>query len=717
MAEGPAGQRFSTAPGADGDHVTYCRICEALCGMVATVEGGRVVRIRPDAQNPHSRGQLCVKGPAIADVTNDADRVVHPLGRASPGAELAPVAWDEALDDIAARLSRVLEAHGPDALGVVYGNPPSFGMSSVMAPALFQRAVGARKAFSPQTEDTAATLLAQQVLFGTTSYAFPDLSACDHLLIFGSNPLVSHGSLMIAPRIREDLATIAARGRVIVVDPRRTETARRFEYVPILPATDVWLLAAMLGVIASEGFVDREFAAAWTTGCAQLLEALAPITPERAREHCGIAPSRIRELALDFARAPRAAAMGRLGLCRGTFPTLSNVLLNALNVIAGKFHKPGCSGFGHGATSSGDMLAAAGMAGYAPGASRTSGLPAVVGSLPSVTLRDEMTQPGTGRIRALIVSGSNPVLSMPGGARLHEGFAQLELMVCLDLYLTETSRYADYVLPATTFLERDDAPILFGGHMVRPFMQFAPAVLHPRGEAREELAILAAIAERMGRGLPFGGATPLEAVDALLRDGPEGERGGEGSARLSIARLREHPHGILLERGRWAFALEQKLGHPDRRIHLYEPLIASEVKRLLATPVDRSGKLRLFSMRKLRSINSWMHNVDALVRSDSARLYIHPDDALARRIRDGDEVRVATREGSVDVTAHVTDEVVRGSVSYPHGWGHAGGWRRANATRGANINAIAPASAEAVEQISGMSFLDGFPVDVERIAR
>jgi anaerobic selenocysteine-containing dehydrogenase len=711
MAEvGTLAEGFTGVTGADGDHITYCRICEALCGMVATVRDGLVVKIRPDPDNPHSRGHICVKGPAIAEVTNDPDRVVHPLRRVGPPGMFEWVSWDEALDDIARRLTALLRDHGPAAFGLIYGNPPAFGMASVMAPALFQKALGASKSFSPQSEDTASVLLANQFVFGGTSYVFPDLPACEHLLIFGSNPLVSHGSLMIAPRIKEDLDAIAARGRVIVIDPRRTETARKFEHVPVVPATDAWLIGAMITVIADEGLANEAFLAARTSGWPALRQALRAVTPERAAVHCGVPAEEIRILALDFARADRAAAMGRLGLCRGRFPTLTNVLLHALNIVAGKFNRPGCAGFGHGATDSGDMLDAAGMAGYTPGASRTSGLPAVVGSLPSVTLYDEITGPHPERIRAMLVSGSNAVLSMPGGSRLPEAFAQLDLMFALDIYVTETNRHAHYILPATTMLERDDAPILFGGHMVRPFMQFCPAAVRPRGEARVESDILKDLAARMGRGEAFGDLGAVEIADLVLRAGPEGDNGPE---KLSIERLRAHPHGIMLRSGRWAFALKDKIRHEDGRIHLFDPLVAAELKRLVAEPPDAGQGLKMVSLRKLRSINSWMHNVERLVRSDGPRLLINPADAAARGLVDGARVRVSTRWGAITVIAEVTDEIAPGAVAYPHGWGHEGGWRRANGTMGANLNTIAPASPDAVEQVSGMSFLDGFPVEVE----
>jgi formate dehydrogenase len=699
-------------PGTDGEHVSYCRICEAICGLIVTVKDGVAVRVGPDRDNPHSRGHCCVKGPAIADVTNDADRVVHPMKRVGGPGEFVRVSWNEALDDIAARLRIVLDTHGPDALAIVFGNPGSFGMGGVIGPVAFKASVGATKIYSPTSEDIGSVVLAHDLMFGGGSYVFPDLPACDFLLVFGSNPLVSHGSLIIAPRMREDLDAIAERGRVVVVDPRRTQTAERYEHQPIRPDSDVFLLAAMIGVIADAGLVDRAFADERTTGLEGLLAGLAPITPELAAEHTGIPSDRIRALALDFARTPRAAVMGRTGICRGSFPTLANFLLLALVVVTGKFHKPGGSGFGHGGADSGDMLAAAGMSGYVPGASRTSGLPAVLGSLPSVALYDDITVPGDGQVRALIVQGSNPVMSMPGGARLPDAFAQLDLLVAIDIYQSDTARHADYILPCTTFIEREDVPLLFLGHMVRPYAQYVDAAVRPRGEAKNEFDIWHELARRLGNAEAFA-TRPMEAVDATLRAGPEGEAG----MGLSIDYLRAHPHGVEVPAGRWGFRLSDKIHHADGRIHLCPDLIAAEIARLVALPAPREGVLKMISSRKLRSINSWMHNVDKLVRSDRPELLIHPDDAEARHLASGDRARVATQWGAIEVDVRVTDEMSPGCVTYPHGWGNRGGWSRAAATGGANVNAIAPASPDAVEQVSGMSFLDGYEVQVARVVR
>lgn len=703
--------RLSFTPGEDGDHVSYCRICEAICGLIVSVENGVVTKVGPDRDNPHSRGHCCVKGPAIADVTNDPDRVVHPLRRAGGPGEFEPVSWDVALDDIAQRLSGILDVHGPEAAAVVFGNPGSFGMGGVMGPVLFRQAIGARKTYSPTSEDIGSVVLAHDLMFGGGSYVFADLPQCDFLLIFGSNPLVSHGSLIIAPRMREDLDGIAARGRVVVIDPRRTQTAARYEHQPIRPDTDVFLLGAMITTVAQAGLVDSAFLDRWAKAGDDLIAALSGITPELAEVHTGIPAHQIRQLAIDFATAERAATMGRTGICRGSFPTLANFLLLALNVLTGKFHKPGCVGFGHGGADSGDMLAAAGMAGYSPGAARVSGLPAVLGSLPSVTLFDDITAPGPDRVRALFVQGANPVQSMPGGARLPEAFGQLDLMVAIDIYQSDTARHADYVLPCTTFVEREDVPLLFLGHMVRPYAQYVDAAVRPRGEARNEFDIWREIASRLGRADLFA-VRPMEAVDATLRAGPEGDAG----MGLSIDMLKQHPHGVEVPAGRWAYRLEDKIHHADGRIDLCPELIRRELDRLKAVPAPDPTELRMISSRKLKSINSWMHNVERLTRSDRPELLIHPSDASARELTTGDLARVATRWGEVVVGVRVTDEMTPGSVTYPHGWGNRGGWKRAEASGGVNINAIAPSTPDAAEQVSGMSFLDGYGVTVTKAA-
>ncbi|HEX7872313.1 MAG TPA: molybdopterin-dependent oxidoreductase [Sphingobium sp.] len=694
-------------PGEDGQHITYCRICEALCGMVATVKDGRIVKIAPDRDNPHSHGHICVKGPALAEVAHDPDRVVRPLKRVGEPGEFAEVSWDEALDDIAARLSASLDAHGQDSLAVNSGNPPSMGWPSALAVGLFMGAMGCERHYTPSSEDISTPVLATELLFGTHAFVFPDLPQCDHLLIFGSNPLVSHGSLMIAPRIREDLDAIAARGKVVVIDPRRTETAAKYTHVAIRPDADMWLLGAMLSVIVAEGLGNSAFLTEHCTGWPDLAEAVGWITPERAEAECGIAADSIRQMAREFAAAPRAAAMGRIGICRGSFSTLTNIFLHSLNVVCGRFHAPGGVGWGHGGTSTDEQFTGIrGGAAYNRRPSRVRGIPSVWGTQASLTLLEEMTTPGAGQIRSLFLIGANPVMSMPNGPQLPEGFAQLDLMVALDLYVTESTRHADYILPVTTALEREDCNRFFMEHMVRPFAQHVQAVIPPVGEARGEFDILRDLTARMGRSGPFDGAEPFAIADAAIRGGIEGRDG------LSLDKIKAAPHGLMIERSRWDFDFRKRIGHDDRKVHLWSDVTAAEIARLHAAPRRSPDALRFVNERRLRSINSWMHNVNKLVRSEEPRLLIHPDDAARRSIEDGADVTLSSQWGSIDVTARVTDSVRPGCVAYPHGWGHRGGWQLANAQAGGNINRITPATPDMAEQVSGMSYLEGFDVEV-----
>lgn len=695
---------FSTVPGADGQHVTYCRVCEALCGMIATVEGGRIVKVRPDKDNPHSRGHICVKGPALADVAYDPDRVTRPLRRAGGPGKFEAVSWDTALDEIAARLSCSIEAHGADSFAMNTGNPPSMGWPSAMGNAIFQKAMGCTKHYTPGSEDIATPVLATELMFGTQAFVFPDLADCDHLMIFGSNPLVSHGSLMIAPRFKEDLEAIASRGRVIVVDPRHSETARKYEHVSLVPDSDVWLLGAMLRTIAAEGLAESGFIDEHCSGWPALAQAIDWLTPEIAAAQCDVEAGAIRALARDFAATPRAAIMGRIGICRGRYSTLANFFLLALNVVAGKFHKPGGTGWGHGGTASDEQYR-----GIAPGMrhraspSRLRGLPSVWGAQASLTLLEEMLTPGPGQIKSLLVSGANPVMSMPGGPRLPEGFAELDLMVSLDLYMNETNRHAHYILPVTTALEREDINQFFMNHMVRPFAQYVAAVIPPVGEARGEFDILRDLARRMGRDAAFGNMSALDIADAGLKAGKEG---------LSLDALKQHRHGLMIESGRWAFDFRKRIGTADGLIHLWPEAITAEIVRLRAEPPRDPRALRLINLRRLKSINSWMNNVEGLSRSNDPFLLINPADAGAREIADGAPVALASRWGRIDVVAKVTDEVRPGCVAYPHGQGNRGGWKRAAAMPGANLNAITPATPEMAEQLSGMSYLEGFEVEV-----
>jgi formate dehydrogenase len=697
---------MTLAPGEDGVHVTFCRLCEALCGLTVEVRDGDIVKVGPDRDNPHSRGHLCLKGPAMAEVWRDPDRVVTPLRRTGAPGEFSPVGWDEALDEIAERLAGILAQSGPGAIATYTGNPAAYSTGLLYGQREVFRALGLRKHFNPASQDTTARIAANYFLYGALeSGGIPDLDACDLLLVFGANPLVSHGSNLITPRIREDLDGVARRGEVVVFDPRRTETAERYTHVSLRPGSDVWVLAAMVGEVFRIGGADEAFLAAHTDGAEALRAALAPFTPERARDASGIPASAIRDLAARFA-AGRSAAYGRVGLCRGAFSTLANLLVDGLNIVAGRFARPGGWVFGYSPL---DMAARAGPRGYGATRSRVADLPTIGGAMPSLLLPGEILEPGEDRVRALIVMAGNPVLSAPGGEHLVEALGALDLLVSADLYVNETNRHAHFVLPAATFLERADVITLPLSNMLRPFQQHTAAVLPPRGDARAELDIYRALAKRvlarLGRSAPVW-AEPFALFDAALAEGDSG---------LTLRTLREHPHGVMLDRPCLFEGWEARVAWPGRRIQLCHPRIADELARLAAeTGRAADGQLRLIGRRDLRSLNSWMHNVDRLVRHAGPALEMHPDDAERLALTDGDPVDVRSAAGAVEARVRITETMARGVVCYPHGWGHQGGWRTANAAGGSNVNVLSPRAPDDAEAISGSSFLDGIPVTVER---
>jgi anaerobic selenocysteine-containing dehydrogenase len=702
--------------------VTFCRICEPLCGMVATVEGDRITKLRPDPEHPLSRGYACPKGIAMQEVQNDPDRVTHPLRR-TPDGGFERVSWEVALADIGDRLRRLLDERGPGSVGWYFGNPGAFSYSHTLWAKGFLDAIGSPHYYSAGSQDVNNRFAASALLYGSPLVVpIPDLRRTQLLLMLGANPLVSHGSVLSAPRIGEQLAAI---DRVVVVDPRRTETARRFEHLPVRPDSDAWLLLSMICVIFEEGLADRGFLARQTEGAEALERATREHPPEATAGRTGVPADRVRELARDFAAAEGAAAYGRTGSCLGRFGTVVAFLLDALNAVTGNLDRPGGAVFGRPPIALDDIGERIGLATYGKVRSRIGGFPDVIGNLPASVLPQEIESPGPLQIRALFVSAGNPVLSVPDGEAMVRALGQLDLMVSLDFYVNETNRHADYVLPATTLYERDDVPIAFLGFFTQPFIQVTDAVVPPPGEAREEWEIIDAIARGIGvapyslpalRRLARLGLrlTPRRLVDLLLRTGPRGDLFGLRRSGLSLAKLRDHPHGLVLDEHIATGVLPRKLRTRAKRVRLYPPEVAGELERMRsASGSDPSFPLLLIGLRELRSHNSWMHNAPLLMRGGRVQaLRVHADDAAAYGLEDGESAQVESKSGSIEVPVKVTDEMTPGTVALPHGWGHRGGWQLANEHAGVNVNLLASSDPEDLERLAGMAHLNGIPVRV-----
>ena len=694
--------------------------------MVATVEDGRVTKLRPDREHPLSRGYACPKGIAFPEVQYDPDRVVHPLRRNGDGFER--VSWGEALDDIGARLRTVREQHGGGSIAWYMGNPAAWSYSHTLWAKGFMDALGSPHFYTSGSQDVNNRFAASALLYGMPlAVPIPDLERTNFLLMIGANPMVSNGSVLSAPRIRDRLRGIVSRGgRVVVADPRRTETARELEHLPVVPDSDAWLLLSLIHVVFAEGLADREFLGAACRGGETLEELAAEHPPEATAARTGVPPERARELAVAFAMAEGAAAYGRTGSCLGRFGTLTAFLIDALCAVTGNLDRPGGAVFNTPPIDLDHVAQRFGLATYAKSRSRIGGFPDVIGSLPASLMAKEMRTPGEGRIRALMVSAGNPVLSVPNGPELDAALGELELVVSLDLYVNETGRRADYVLPATTWLERADVPVAFMPFFVKPFIQHTDSVVEPRGEAREEWAVIEEMARRVGV-VPSSFAparllgrlglrsSPETALSLLLRTGPSGDRFGLRRGGLNMTKLQRAEHGVVLSEELPTGVLARKVRHRDGRVRLAPPEIVHEAERLAAANgADADFPLRLIGLRELRSHNSWMHNAPALMRARRPHaLRIHPDDAQACALADGAVAHVTSRWGALDTPVLVTDEMTPGAVALPHGWGHRGGWRLANDSGGVNVNVLASSEPEELERLAGMAHLNGIPVRVE----
>jgi anaerobic selenocysteine-containing dehydrogenase len=713
------------------ERITYCRICEPLCGMVATVEDGTVTRLRPDKEHPLSAGFACPKGIAMTEVQNDPDRVLHPQRRRADGS-FERVTWAEALDEIGERLGAIRDEHGGESVGWYMGNPGAFSYSHPLWVKGFIDGLGSQHYYTASSQDVANRFAASSLLYGSPFLLpIPDLARTDLLLVVGANPLVSHGSVMSAPRIKDQLHAITARGgRVVVVDPRRSETAREFEHVPLHPDSDAWLLLSLLHVVFTEGLQDAAAIALRADGGEGLRELVAPHAPEETEALTGVSAERVRELARDVAAADGAAIYGRTGSCLGRNGTLVSFLLDALALVTGNLDVAGGSMFGDPAIPFDRVAELIGADSYGERRSRVGDLPEVLGAMPASLMAKEITTPGPGRMRALFVSAGNPVLSVPDGDELTAALGELDLCVAIDIYMSDTARHADYVLPATTFLEREDYPLPFLGLFTKPYINMTEAVVEPSGEARQEWEIVEDIAGRVGvvpssvlalRLLGRAGIklSPRRLVETLLRLGPRGDRFGLSRGGLNPKRLRDEPHGIVLAEHLEPGVLERKIRRGDRRVRLCPPEIEAEVASMAAAAGDGAGEfpLRLIGLRELRSHNSWMHNSPKLMAGDRVhRARIHPGDAESAGVADGERVLIASAHGEIETVALVSDEVMAGTVAVPHGWGHDGGWQVANAAGGANTNVLASSEPQDLERLAGMAHLNGIAIRIAPVA-
>jgi anaerobic selenocysteine-containing dehydrogenase len=625
----------------------------------------------------------------------------------------------------AEKIARIQNEHGPDSVALYVGNPMAHNYAGLLYAGLFWMTLGTKSRFSASSLDQMPHMLAALEMFGHQALLpVTDLERTQHWLILGANPLVSNGSLMTAPGVAKRLEAIRARGgKVVVVDPRRTETAEAAdEHHFIRPGTDALLLAAMIHTIFEENRARLGKLEAITDGVEELKRVCAEFQPERVAKHVGIEPKTIRKLARDFASADRASCYGRIGVCTQEFGGLAAWLVYALNVVTGNLDREGGMMFTSPAI---DLVKLASYVNYKGTfdtyRSRVRGLPEFGGELPAATLAEEIDNPDPARIRALVTIAGNPVLSAPNGARLERALSKLDFMLSIDVYANETTRHANVLLPTTFGLERAHYDLVLYLLAVRNSARYADAIFPPAGDARHDWEILGDLSVRVGkkrsgvksfamgavaRGLLALG--PERWLDTMLRTGPR---------RLSLGKLRDKPHGIDL--GPLEPRLPEALFTKGKRIRLAPPIFLGDVKRLaqkLHEAPPNGDSLVLIGRRQLRSNNSWMHNSHRLVKGgDRCTLLMHPEDAKARGLSSGARVRVASRTGEVEAPLELSDEIARGVVSLPHGWGHARSELKiAKEHAGTSVNDVT--DEWHVDALTGNAAFSGVPVSVRKSA-
>ena len=663
-----------------------CNLCEAICGLEIEHDGTKVISIKGDKQDPLSRGHICPKAIALQDIHGDPDRLRTPVRR--NGNEFEPISWKEAFDLVESKLTSIRKAHGDDAVALYLGNPTVHNSGAMVFQKFLKHSLNTRNRFAATSVDQLPHHLAASSMFGHgLLIPIPDIDNTDFMLMLGANPAASNGSLMTAPDVKNRMKSIVKRGgKIIVVDPRETESVKlSTKHHFIRPGSDVFLLAAMLKVMFEKKLTNMERLKEMTSNVSRLQQAVSDFTPAMASQKTGIDAAAIEELAIEFAGAKRAVVYGRMGVSTQPHGGLCHWLINAINLVTGNLDRVGGQMFAKPAVG---LVGRSGTTGeFGRWKSRVRGLPEFEGEMPVAILAEEITTPGEGQIRALITNSGNPVLSTPNGRQLDQAISQLDFYVALDIYINETTRHADLILPSPSGLETDHYDFAFFALAVRNVAKFSPQTFKPAAGSRYDWEIIKELTIRLmptGKGV-FGKlknwfykraldwATPDRLLNLGLRIGPYGMfKGG-----LSLKKLKANPSGIDL--GPLQPVLPGMLRTPDKKIDAAPKIYAdrwNQIKKQLVNSsasahVGEPNEFSLIGRRHLRSNNSWMHNSQRLTKGpDRCTLMMNNDDASRLNLQHEQQVSVTSGVGSVRVPLEVTDKMMPGVVSLPHGYGH-----------------------------------------------
>ncbi len=726
-----------------------CPTCEASCGLVLEVDRDQrqVLSVKGDPDDPRSLGYVCAKSQAFRYVFEDPERLRRPLKRVGDGWQ--ELDWEVALGEIGERLAAIRAEHGKDAIAMYYGNPNGHNFATQIYTQLFIGMLDTQRFFSAGSVDQQPKNLSCELLYGNAwTFPIPDIDRTDFFVCMGGNPLVSQGSLMSAPDMAGRLAAIRQRGgRVVVIDPRRSETAEAADqHLFIRPGSDAFLLFAWVNTLFEQGLVSPGHLAGFTDGIDAVRELARPFTPEAVAAVTGVDPGVLRRLVADFSAAQAPVVYGRIGLCTQRFGTLASWLVDVVNILTGRLDAPGGAMFPRPATGHNEPTGEVQPLAHGRWHSRVRGFPEYMGMLPASLMAEELEYAGPDRARALITVAGNPVLSVPNGQRLRGAMRGLDLVVALDIYVNETTSLADYILPSTVQLEHSNYDFLFTTTCVRNFARYSPGVFEPEAGALHQWQLMTDLVARIngmagddlaammvdglaaqvaaGSGVDvdrvkaasaaFDG--PERLLDIMLRAGPYGSGFGPGGEEdgLNLSRLKAAEHGVDL--GPLQPWLPQMLRTPGQRISLVHPLIAQDVERLrTALAEGPAAGFLLIGRRHIRDMNSWLHNIEQYARGrNRCTLLMHPEDALRLGIDHGGTARVVSRVGEQVVEVSVSDEIMPGVVSLPHGFGHryAGTRQSVARSRAPGVSANDLVDDTELDLPSGTSVVNGVPVQV-----
>jgi anaerobic selenocysteine-containing dehydrogenase len=731
-------------------HFRTCPLCEATCGLEITMNGGGIASVRGDSEDVFSHGYICPKGTAVKALHEDPDRLRRPLVR--DGDKHKEVSWEEAYAAIDQGLAPIIAAGDKDAIGAYVGNPSVHSLSATVMLIPLLRAMGSKNIYTAATVDQMPKHVSSGLMFGSpTLIPVPDIDLTDYIVVLGANPWTSNGSLATAPDFRGRLQAISKRGgKVVVVDPRRTETAAGAdEHIFIRPGSDAFFLLAMVSVLFEEGLVDLRDLEGHVTGVDEVKAAAARFTPEGVADITGIDPGTTRRIARELAAAASGCVYDRVGAHQQEFGTLASWASDVLTALTGNLDRPGGKLF---------PLAAHGHwdpdepnpKGWRTGrfTSRVKGYTEAFGQLPVATLADEIETPGAGQIKALITIAGNPVLSTPNGGRLDRALATLDFMVAIDPFLNETTRHADVILPPDSILARHHYDFAFYGLSVRNVANYSPPLVPAEGpdewellsrltlavsgqsaaddpEVVPQMALAFLVQESISPGGSLEGRDPAEIIAAVahrdpvqrildfrLRSGPYGDLFGTKPDGISLQALKENPHGIDL--GPLKPRLPNALKTTSCKVELAPDTIVDDVPRLAEALTKPVPETVLIGRRHVRTNNSWMHNVPAMQGgSNTCAMKINPDDAARIGLTKGSTAKVSSRVGEVEVDVEITDEMMPGVVSIPHGWGHSKpdiALSVASANPGVSVNDLTDDAV--IDPLSGNAALNAVPVEV-----